>query len=174
MEENETNEIMPSVPKDKADLMERIQREWSALTQAMDKLSDEQMSVPGTGSWSIKDNLAHLAAWEQFMLLVHLQGHPSHEAMQVDEATLERLDEDGLNAILYERNRHHSVADVVSDLYRSHEQVWAALEQMTYADLMKPRYADDPEARPVIGWVIGNTYEHYQEHRRAIQAIVGE
>ena len=88
--------------------------------------------------------------------------------------TLERLDEDGLNAILYERNRHRSVAEVVSDLYRSHEQVLATLEQMTYADLMKPRYADDPEARPVIGWVIGNTYEHYQEHRRAIQAIVGE
>ena len=174
MEENETNEIMPSVPKDKADLMERIQREWSALTQAIDKLSDEQMSVPGTGSWSIKDNLAHLAAWEQFMLLYHLQGHPPHEAMQVDEATLERLDEDGLNAILYERNRHRSVADVVSDLYRSHEQVLATLEQMTYADLMKPRYSDDPEARPIIGWVIGNTYEHYQEHRRAIQAIARE
>ncbi len=174
MDENETNEVMPSTPKDKADLVERIQREWSALTQAIDQLSDEQMSVPGTGGWSVKDNLAHLAAWEQFMLLYHLQGHPPHEAMQVDEAAMERLDEDGLNAVLYERNRIRSVADVIRGLYRSHEQVLAALQPMTYADLMKPRYPDDPEARPLIGWVIGNTYEHYREHRLAIQAIVGE
>ena len=92
--------------------------------------------------------------------------------MQVDEATFERLDEDGLNALLYERNRDRSVSDVLRDLRRTHQQVLATLEQMTYADLMKPRYTDDPMARPVIGWVIGNTYEHYQEHREAIEAIV--
>ena len=42
---------------------------------------------------------------------------------------------------------------------------------MSYADLMKPRYPDDPEMCPVIGWVIGNTYEYYREHGPAIRAL---
>jgi hypothetical protein len=51
----------------------------------------------------------------------------------------------------------------------THNQVLDALGPMTFADLMQPRFADDPEARPLINWVIGNTYDHYQEHRQTIQ-----
>jgi hypothetical protein len=163
-----------STPQNKTDLMERIQREWSALLRTVEKLSDEQMTTPDAGGWSPKDNLAHLTAWEQFMLRYHLQGQPPHQVIQVDEATFERLDTDGLNAILFERNRHRSAEDVLGDLHRSHAQVLAALEHMTIADLMRPRFSDDPETRPVINEVIGNTYEHYQEHRRVIQASVGD
>jgi hypothetical protein len=163
-----------STPNDKADLLARIQREWSALLRAIEGLTPEQMSVPDAGGWSIKDNLAHLAAWEQFMLLHYLQGRPPHEAMQIDAATMERLDENGINAVLFERNRHRPVANVLDGLRRSHEQVVAFLEQMSFSDLMKPRFPDDPQARPLIGWVIGNTYEHYQEHLRNIQVIVSK
>ena len=161
-----------SIPNDKADLLVRIHREWSALLRAIEGLTPEQMSVPDAGGWSIKDNLAHLTAWEQFMLLHYLQGHPPHEAMQIDAATMERLDENGTNAVLFERNRLRPVANVLDGLRRSHEQVVAFLEQMSFSDLMKPRFPDDPQARPLIGWVIGNTYEHYQEHLRNIQVIV--
>jgi hypothetical protein len=34
---------------------------------------------------------------------------------------------------------------------------------------MKPLRADDPEKRPVISWVIGNTSEHFLEHRKVIE-----
>jgi hypothetical protein len=172
MEEN-TREAAAWLPKDKADLLARIQREWSALMQTIEALTAEQMTIPGTGSWSVKDNLAHLAAWEQFMLRCHLQGEPPHETLHIDKATFEGLDEDGENAILYERDKDRPAADVVDGLKRSHEQITAALELIPFADLMKPHYADDPEQRPLISWVIGNTYDHYQEHRRAIEAIVG-
>jgi len=168
-----TNEAATSLPKDKADLLARIQREWRALMQAVEKLTPEQMTRPGESGWSVKDNLAHLAAWEHFMLRYHLHGEPPHAAMEVDEATYERLDEDGMNAVLYERNKDRPVDDVLSGLRRSHEQVLAVLEHTTFADLTKPRHADDPKKRPVMDWVTGNTYEHYQEHRRAIATIVG-
>ena len=141
--QDETNQATCSSPKDKAELLTHIQRAWSALMQTIEKLTPQQMTEPGTGGWSVKDNLAHLQA------------------------------EDRLNALLYERNRERSVAKVLDGLQRSHEQVSVALEQMTYADLMKPRYTDDPEKRPVINWGIGNTYEHYQEHQQSIQAVVG-
>jgi len=159
-----------AIPQDKADLQERIQREWAVLEQVVNQLSEEQMKTPGAGGWSVKDNLAHLTAWEQFMLLYHLHGHPAHEVMRIDAATMDAVDENGLNDILYRRNRDRSVAEVLTDFRRSHQQVVAFLEQLPFADLMQPRYPDDPQARPLINWVIGNTYEHYEEHRLNIRA----
>jgi hypothetical protein len=164
--------MTPALPQDKTDLLERIQRDWSALMQAIERLTPEQMSIPDAGGWSIKDNLAHLTAWEQFMLLHYLQGRPPHETMQIDAATLERLDENGINAVLFERNRNRAVADVLDGLRRSHEQVVAFLEQMPFSDLMKPRFPDDPQVRPLINWVIGNTYDHYQEHLSTIKSQI--
>jgi len=159
----------PTLPRDKTDLVERIQREWSALMRAIEELTPEQMSAPMSGGWSVKDNLAHLAAWEQFLVHHHLKGQPPHQAMQMDAETFERLDETAINAMIRERNRHRAVADVLADLQRSHAQVLQALEPMSFDDLMQPHYPDDPERRPLIGWVIGNTYEHYTEHRQNIE-----
>ena len=128
------------------------------------------MKAPDAGGWSVKDNLAHLAAWEQFLLRYHLGGQPPDEAMGIDPATYERLDEDGLNAVIYVRNKDRSVEDVLKFLRRSHEEVVETLQQMTFDDLLQPRFADDPDKSPMLDWVIGNTYYHYHEHRRTIEA----
>jgi uncharacterized protein (TIGR03083 family) len=171
---NETNNVTSSLPKDKAELTNRIQREWSALLRAVENLTYEQMTRPGPGGWSTKDNLAHLSAWERFLLRNQFQGYSPHEALQVDQATLEHSGIDELNAILFERNRDRSLPDILADLHETHAQLLAALEQMPDSDLMEPTYAIGPEARPVIVWVVYNTYEHYEEHRKTIQAITGE
>jgi uncharacterized protein (TIGR03083 family) len=169
-----TNDTLSSLPKDKTDLVNRIQREWSALLRTVENQSHEQMTRPGPGGWSVKDNLAHLAEWERFLLLNQFQGHHPRKALGVDQATLEQSDENELNAILFERNRDRSLPDILADLHQTHAQLLAALEQMSEGDLEKLCYAIGPEARPVILWVIYNTYEHYEEHRKTIQAIVGE
>ena len=161
-----------SLPGDKTALFDRIEREWSALQTAIAQLSPQQMSVLDEGGWSIKDNLAHLTAWEQFMQLYHLQNQPPHEVLQIDKTTFETLDEAGINEILRSRNEARSVAEVLTDAERVHAQVLADLAQISFEELMQPRYADDPEAGPRINWVIGNTYEHYQEHRAAIQKLI--
>ena len=161
-----------SLPRDMADLLQRIEQGWLALQRVIAPLNEAQMNLPGAGGWSIKDNLAHLIAWERFMLQCYLQGRPAHEVVQVDEATWKTLDENSLNDLLYHRNKDRPIADVLADLHRSHEHVVATLERTPFADLMKPHYPDDPQARPLIGRVIGNTYEHYQEHRASIEALV--
>jgi len=160
------------LPGDKATLVDRIEREWSALQMAIAQLSPQQMNVLDSGGWSIKDNLAHLSAWEQFMRLYHLQNQPPHEVLQIDKATFETLDEAGINEVLRSRNATRSVAEVLTEAERVHAQVMADLAQISFADLMQPRYVDDPAAGPRINWVIGNTYEHYQEHRAAIQKLI--
>ena len=160
-----------SMPADKAELLLRISHEWAALERVIGSLSDEQMGVSDEGGWSIKDNLAHLTAWEEYMCLHHLQDLPPHEALDLDEESYGQGDEDELNEILFERYKDRTVSEVL-DVFRStHKQVIADLEQISPAALMEQHYADDPEARPLMCWVVYNTYEHYQEHRVAIERI---
>ena len=42
---------------------------------------------------------------------------------------------------------------------------------MTYEDLMKPIFTDDPD-RPLINGVIGNTSEHFAEHLETIEKML--
>lgn len=162
----------PGLPQSKADLLNRVEQAWKALQTTLQGLTEAQMTRPDPGGWSIKDNLAHLIAWEEFMRLNHLQGQPPHVVLQIDETQFKQLDENGLNAVLYQRSKDQSVADVLAGLQRSHAQVVADLEQWSYEDLMEPHYADDPEANPLMNWVVGNTYEHYQEHLANIQKAI--
>ncbi|MFN8493263.1 MAG: ClbS/DfsB family four-helix bundle protein [Caldilineaceae bacterium] len=164
--ETENNQ---GLPQSKADLLNRIDYAWSALQATISGLTEEQMTHPDAGGWSIKDNLAHLTDWEEFMRLCHLQGQPPHTVLQIDESHFKQLDEDGENAILHQRSKNRPVADVLADLQRAHAQVLADLEQWSYAELMKPQYTDDPAAGPLMNRVVGNTYEHYQEHLANIQ-----
>jgi len=38
--------------------------------------------------------------------------------------------------------------------------------------LLKARHADDPEKRPVLMWVLGDTTEHFLEHRKTIEKTI--
>jgi hypothetical protein len=160
-------------PKDKAELLARIEGEWEALEKAFTGLSDQQMSVPDSGGWSIKDNLAHLTAWERFMRLSYLHKKPAHEVMGIDENTFKQLDENGVNAVLFQRNQHRRVAEVLAELRKEHGQVLAELANMTFEQMLQPLDPNDPQKRPVINWIIGNTYEHYREHRATIEKFPG-
>ena len=157
------------LPQDKTQLLQRIDREWAALERVIESLNEEQMTKLDAGGWSIKDNLAHLAIWEEFMRLHHLQNLPASEVLDIDEEIYQRGDENEMNDIFLQRSKSRSLADVLAELRRTHAQVLADLAQIPFADLLEQHYPDDPEARPVLGWVIGNTYEHYQEHRLTIE-----
>lgn len=160
------------LPQDKGELLQRIHYEWAALEEVIESLNEGQLIVPDAGGWSIKDNLAHIAIWEEFMRLHHLHNLPAHEVLDIDEEMYERGDEDEMNAVFLQRSRNRSVSKILSELRQVHEQMLVDLAQLSFADLMKQHYPDDPEASPVLCWVIGNTYEHYQEHRLTIEKFI--
>ena len=158
-----------STPESKVELVARITREWDALQAAIAGLSEEQLTAPGEGGWSIKDNLAHIAAWEQYMLAVVLQGQTAAQGLGVAPETLEGLDEDGINEIIYQRSRDLSLPAVLDAARLSHEEVMQALARTPFEMLLKPLKPDRPT--PALDWVIGNTYDHYREHLRYIERL---
>jgi hypothetical protein len=172
MDEVLTQAELESLPANKEELIERIRKAREALDQMIQPLSDIQLSESGTGGgWAVKDHLAHLAAWEQFMLKHYLQRVPSHEAMGIDADTMKNLDEDGINDIIYRRIKDRTAAEVLEEYRHSHAQVLLILEGVSYEELMEPLIPGEVQARPRILWVIGNTYEHYLEHRQWISDL---
>jgi hypothetical protein len=163
-----------SPPKDKAELLARIEAEWSALMRAGDGLSVDRMTRPGEDGWSAKDQLAHVEAWERWLLLHLLQGRPEHEAVGLEQAEYERLGVDGQNAVLFERSRDRQASEVLESLRRLHAQVLAELEPLTFDDLRKTRYPDDPKSRSLLDWVIEDTVDHYVEHRLSIESVAAD
>jgi hypothetical protein len=145
------------------------------LKQVFSGLSDDQMTAPGAdGGWSVKDHLAHLAAWERGIVAL-LNRQPRWPAMGLDEETVNRLDEDGVNAALDQLNKGRALADVLADFEQAHRDMMAVLGRLSFDDLLKPysEYAPGSDGRnPVLGSIIGNTSYHYDEHRPWIQEVV--
>lgn len=160
------------IPKDKAELMSEIEKEWKLLLSVAEKLTDEQMTAPDEGGWSPKDNLAHLSEWMKVLMGYHIDHRPSHEVLGVSPEEVKDWDFNIINPLLFERNRNRSKHAVLDELKQVYAELTAKLNSMTYEDFMKPRHANDPEKRPLVLWILGDTTEHFLEHRETIEKAI--
>jgi hypothetical protein len=46
------------------------------------------------------------------------------------------------------------------------------LDSTPFEDLLKPRDGDDPEKRPLLLWVLGDSNEHFAEHRETMEKML--
>jgi hypothetical protein len=160
------------IPKNKDELISAIKREWKLLMDVVAKLDDTKMVTPDEGGWSPKDNLAHLSEWMNTLMGHHMDRRPAHEVMDLPEEITRGWDMEVINPELFERNQDRSIEDVLDELQRVYKTLLAKLEAMSFDDLMKPRHADDPEKRPLLMWVIGDTTDHFAEHRATIERML--
>jgi hypothetical protein len=160
------------MPGNKRELMSALKREWKLLMDVAEKLTDDQMTKPDAGGWSPKDNLAHLSEWMNLLMGYHMDYRPAYEVLGVSEDVTKDWDMEVINPVLLERNRNRSRQDVMNELNQTYEKLTAKLESMTFEDMLKPRHADDPEKRPLILWILGDTTEHFAEHRETIEKAV--
>jgi hypothetical protein len=160
------------IPGNKAELMASIEREWKLLMDVVAKLDFTQMTTPDAGGWSPKDNLAHLTEWMKSLMGYHIDRRPAHEVMNVSEEVTKGWDMEIINPVLFDRNRNRPLQDVLAELKSVYAELINKLEGMTFEDLLKPRHADDPEKRPVLMWVLGDTTDHFAEHRATIEKIL--
>jgi hypothetical protein len=148
----------------------RIHDEWEALSAVLTGLDEPQIIRRDPGEWSVKDILAHIAAWEKFLILNQFLGMPAAEALCVDPDVMERADEDEINTILFERNRNRPLAEIQSDWYETHRWLMSELARIGEQALATPTLCFGPNPKLLTQWVMLNTYDHYADHRRAIEA----
>ena len=154
--------------------MSAIEREWKLLLAVAETLTDEQMTKPDSGGWSPKDNLAHLTEWMNILMGYHMDKRPAHEVMGVSEDVTKDWDMEVINPVLFERNKNRQRSEVLDGLKQVYASLTAKLEAMSFEDLLMPRHANDPEKRPLLMWVIGDTSDHFLEHRKTIERGIKE
>ena len=159
----------------KRELLEQVKAAHARMEKLLSTLSPAELSAPVLDEdWSIKDSLAHLVAWEKMMIgwiESSLRGEPVVRFMpgfietpDSGEAVMQALNEK-----LHQKDRERTLADVLTDFRRTHEQVLATLNRMSEADIFEPReFASRTGVRLVDGVIDGNTYGHYDEHHNWI------
>ena len=159
---------MADEPRTKEALIARINECWDELQQLVSGLNSEQLEAPLGDGWSAKVHLAHLAAWETSTLAL-LSGDHRGDAMGVPRETWNGHGTDAINAVIAERADLRPATEVFSESQATHIELLALLRGMSQDDLEKSYshyqphdMADNPA--PVVGWVHGNTWDHYNEH----------
>lgn len=167
-------------PTNKSELQQHLHQSWVELQQALDSLSDEQMTaLKDQAGWTIKDHLAHLIPWEQGIIAM-LRRQPRYEAMGLDPAVVRTKSEDELNDILQKQYQSRSLSEVRDTLRRTHEELLATIDALSDADLHKtysyyqPQEPGEDSGQPILRWVVGNSSGHYREHLPWIQAIAAQ
>ncbi|HMO97432.1 MAG TPA: ClbS/DfsB family four-helix bundle protein [Tepidiformaceae bacterium] len=149
------------------ELLRRIDSRWQKLQELLGALTPADWERPLGDGWPVKVHVAHLAAWERSALAI-LDGGSRPEAMGVPLDTWDRHDTDEINEHLAPSAGERSAGQARRDLDDSHKAIVARLNGMTRDQLLLPysHYQPGPpeNPRPVVGWVVGNTFGHYDEH----------
>jgi len=153
-------------PANKAELLASIQAGYEQFAALLTSLRVEQMSTPGVnGSWSIKDNLAHLSAWQNYQA-ARLEGIPAGAEPSDPTSGLETEDE--INEYFYQQYKARPVEAVLADFRSSYQRVLAATQALSWEALTSPFPWYDNDV-PVVAYTIGNTTGHYKAHSEIIQ-----
>jgi uncharacterized protein (TIGR03083 family) len=161
----------------KSEMLSEIQRAYAALEQTLSALTPAQLSAPGPEGWSAKDHLTHLMAWENSMVFL-LNRRARHEGLGVDEATYRRGDDDEINAAVQRRHAARPAAEVLAEFRAVHQQMLAALNRLSDDDLRQtctyylPDEPGEESGEPILRRVLGNTAEHFDEHRAYIRSLI--
>lgn len=137
------------MPEDRQALLQHYRASREKLLDALDGLSDEQMSEPTLDGWAVKDHLAHLALWDDIRAAEVERisaGHDSTWKMTEDQ-------DNALNATGYELRRSMSAAQARWELENSRRKLLDAI-----ADA--PPQALDPSRYGAAGLHSGHEDDH--------------
>jgi hypothetical protein len=154
----------------KTALLDNIQSGYNQFEALLAPLSEEQMAIPAVnGPWSVKDNIAHLTAWHDY-LLNQLQGVIDGEK---PPKFMPGLSEDEINEGFYQQNKDRPLAEVMADFSLSYQRILAAV-QSTSEEALNAPFPWRKNGNAAWGLIAGNTYEHYEEHGNIIQRWLGQ
>lgn len=164
-------------PKNKAELQAHMAHGWAWLQDEMGQWSADQMTIPiDAGGWTIKDHLAHLAAWQRSMLFL-LSHRPRHLGLGVEEPLYLSDNTDAINTAIQRLHKDDVLADVLAELARVYQTLIDRVTALSEADLQKTYsdyLPDEPgtdSGDPILWRINGNVGAHFADHIPWMRAI---
>src|SRR5258705_12663705 len=109
-------------------------------------------------SWSVKDNLANITAWQDLLptrIQSWIKGQDAPEFMP----GLKTEDEE--NEYIYQQNKDRPLAEVEADFQNSYQRAIAAVESVSEEALNTPVKSG---GAPLWRYIQREGFEHYEEH----------
>jgi hypothetical protein len=149
-------------------LLQRIDTDRARLDAALARLSDDELQQPGfDGEMSVKDLLAHIAAWEQLCIGWIRAGQRGDQPDRPDQYTPEGVDR--LNADIYARNRDRPLPDVRADFDRSFTEIRSVVESLTEKEIGDVGAWAWTGERSLEVFISANADFHYKEHAEQLE-----
>ena len=158
----------PAYPPGKEALLAKIEDGWRALMAAVEAVPVNKMALAPSGGWSVKDQIAHVTAWEDILLRHYIGGAPLPEVAGAKGAAIEDIDH--VNLILFERDHDLTIEQVMDRAAVTHKTVIEKIQVTDWETLQGPHRVGDRELPSLLAAVAANTYEHYEEHTPQIEA----
>jgi hypothetical protein len=150
--------------KRKAELIAQLNSEnqdWEAL---LAKIGEDRMDEPGVGgAWSIKDIVAHLAAWRR-RTVGRLEAVANGQPEPAHEWPADLHEDDEINAWFHERDRDKSVHETLAESRRVFEQLRSAIEKLPEDALGDPARFPWMEGTPITGATL---FGHFHDEHEA-------
>jgi hypothetical protein len=150
------------------ELIRRITEGYERIRTLIAGVDPVRLSTdPVLDGWTIKDLLAHLAAWQSITVtnLFRLErGQP------VLYARLDPQKLDELNARFQAELKDWPLEKVLADLEGSYRQLINRISLLSDQELNDPRHFKQLRGRPLWQVIAENTYQHYEEHLPALEA----
>ncbi|MBO0783772.1 MAG: maleylpyruvate isomerase N-terminal domain-containing protein [Ktedonobacteraceae bacterium] len=159
---------------DKQTFLDTLHGERAQWDAQVAQVSEKQMTQPGfAGEWSLKDVIAHIAVYEEWAAN-EIQRALRGEQPEWDPKLTE-VSNDERNARLYEQQRGRSLSDTLAFSRRTYQQLVEAIqalsdEEFKSTDGLGGRLHPFWAGRPLWKGLVGNAYEHYQEHTPDLKA----
>jgi uncharacterized damage-inducible protein DinB len=131
----------------KAAFLKQYAMSRAELHAFINSLSEYEFATPtDAAGWTIKDHLAHLAAW-QIGIAALLQGKPRWQAMGLSDAFVARAkDFDPINDAMRRKHARLSMREALDFLSNADAQFLFALSNIGASDFAKPYSAFSGEA----------------------------
>lgn len=151
-------------------LLENIGAGYTRFNRVLKPLSAAELQQPCiTGTWSVKDILAHITAHEVLMLnwmKLRLHGVVPAGPQPYDMPAMPLA---GLNERIFEENRSRALDEVLRDFDQTHVAVLEFVSSAPRELLFGPNGPCLQGGEPLWVAVAANTYEHMDEHGREIR-----
>ena len=138
----------------KTRMIQLLDLEYSFRQQLLTDFSGDADQRSGTWEqWSLKDELAHISAWQlnslaRLAALIHAEPVP-------DFSDYERL-----NRAIFDTNRDRKLADIVAESDRARADFITLIQAVSAEDLAQPGRFSDQEARSLADQILNNGFEH--------------
>ena len=146
------------MPDLKTRLIQLLDLSRSFQQQLIADLTPAERSAAGTWEvWSIKDELAHVIAW-QFNSLARMS------ALLHAEPVPDFGDFEAINRAVYHTNHERPLAEILADANRAHVDLVNLITVSSEEDLSQPARFSAQEPRSLAAQIMGNGFEHPIAH----------